>query len=98
MSEYAFENAIPAQRERLRTLEALLDAGTVAQLDFVKAGWHCLEVGAGGGSIASWLHERAGSVLATDLDITQLRELAQPNLEVRAHDVPTDELPAERSA
>jgi SAM-dependent methyltransferase len=96
MSEYAFANAIPAQRERLRTLEALLDTGTIAQLDFVQRGWHCLEVGAGGGSIARWLYERAGSVLATDLDITHLRELARPNLELRVHDVLADDLPANR--
>jgi len=53
MAEYAFENAIPGQRERLRTLEALLVAGTIRQLDFVRPGWHCLEVGAGRGSIAT---------------------------------------------
>ncbi len=97
MSEYAFENAIPAQRERLRTLEALLDTGTISQLDFVQAGWHCLEVGAGGGSIATWLAERVGGdgrVLAIDLDITQIGGLASSNLEVRVHDVMVDELPA----
>ena len=98
MAEYAFENAIPGQRERLQTLEALLDAGTIRQLEFVQPEWRCLEVGAGGGSIAAWLHQRVGSrgsVLATDLDITQLRELAEPNLDVRVHDVLNDALPAD---
>jgi SAM-dependent methyltransferase len=99
MAKYAFQNAIPGQLERLRTLEALLDAGSIRALDFVQPGWHCLEVGAGGGSIASWLCERVGrggSVLATDLDITTLSELSRPNLEIRVHDVLADELPAGR--
>ncbi|HEY7620994.1 MAG TPA: methyltransferase, partial [Solirubrobacteraceae bacterium] len=98
---YAFGNAEQMQRERLRTLETLFDPGTIAHLQAcgVAPGWHCLEVGAGGGSIAHWLADRVGpdgSVLATDLDATALRDLARPNLDVRAHDVLTDELPASR--
>jgi SAM-dependent methyltransferase len=63
----------------------------------VGAGWHCLEVGAGGGSIAAWLADRvgpAGRVLATDVDPRHLEPLAAANLEVRRHDVVTDPLPA----
>jgi SAM-dependent methyltransferase len=95
---YAFGNVRAAQRERLRTLEELLDEGTVRQLEArgVEDGWRCLEVGAGGGSIAGWLCERVapgGFVLATDLDTTVLAELSHPNLEIRVHDVLTDGLP-----
>jgi SAM-dependent methyltransferase len=95
---YAFANARAAQRERLRTLEALNDAGTKHQLDARGAakGWRCLEVGAGGGSIAAWLCDRVapdGQVMATDLDTTVLDELSHPNLVVRAHDVLVDDLP-----
>ncbi len=100
MSEttYAFANARAVQRERLRLLEALLDQGTFRLLERlgVRPGWRCLEVGAGAGSVAAWLCERTdpgGSVLATDLDTTVLRELEHPNLEVRVHDVLSDELP-----
>jgi SAM-dependent methyltransferase len=96
--EYAFANARAAQRERLRTLEALNDAGTKQQLTArgVTEGWRCLEVGAGGGSIAAWLCDRVapdGAVVATDLDTTVLGELSHPNLEVRVHDVLVDDLP-----
>jgi 2-polyprenyl-3-methyl-5-hydroxy-6-metoxy-1,4-benzoquinol methylase len=96
---YAFANAEAAQRERLRTLEALNDSGTKHQLNArgVAGGWRCLEVGAGGGSIAAWLCDRVapdGAVLATDLDTTILGELSHPNLDVRAHDVLVDDLPA----
>jgi len=95
---YAFENAQPLQPERLRILAALLDDGTFRLLERlgVQPGWRCLEVGAGGGSVAAWLCDRTapgGSVLATDLDTTVLQELKRPNLEVRVHDVVSDELP-----
>jgi SAM-dependent methyltransferase len=95
---YAFENVRAIQRERLRTLEALLDGGTIRHLEArgLERGWNCLEVGAGGGSIAGWLCERVGpegSVLATDLDTTVLAELSHPNLEIKVHDVLEDDLP-----
>ncbi|MFD0855058.1 class I SAM-dependent methyltransferase, partial [Actinomadura adrarensis] len=97
---YAFENVRAGQRERLRTLEKLLDPGTIRHLQGrgVADGWRCLEVGAGGGSIAAWLCERVGSggsVLATDLDTTVLGELSRSNLEIRVHDVLSDPLPAD---
>jgi len=96
-SPYAFANARPAQPERLRALEALLDDGTFRLLERVgvRPRWRCLEVGGGGGSVAAWLCDRTapdGSVLATDLDVTVVQELEHPNLEVRVHDVLTDEL------
>jgi tRNA A58 N-methylase Trm61 len=51
----------------------------------VADGWRCLEVGAGGGSIAEWLCRRVGrkgAVLATDLDTRFLYALDFPNLEI----------------
>jgi SAM-dependent methyltransferase len=95
---YAFDNALAVQRERLDTLEELFDPGTIHQLEArgVGPGWRCLEVGAGGGSIAEWLCDRVGpegSVLATDLDTRWVAELSQPNLEVRVHDLLEDDLP-----
>jgi SAM-dependent methyltransferase len=95
---YAYENVRAGQGERLRTLEGLLDEGTIRQLEArgVGDGWRCLEVGAGGGSIAAWLAERVapgGFVLATDLDTTVLAGLSHPNLEIQVHDVLSDELP-----
>ena len=95
---YAFDNALAVQRERLDTLQELFDPGTIRQLEArgVAPGWRCLEVGAGGGSVASWLGDRVapdGSVLATDLDTRWVAELSHPNLEVRVHDVLEDDLP-----
>jgi SAM-dependent methyltransferase len=95
---YAFDNALAVQRERLDTLEELFDPGTIRQLEArgVAPGWRCLEVGAGGGSIAAWLCDRVapdGSVMATDLDTGWVAKLSRPNLEVRVHDLLDDDLP-----
>lgn len=95
---YPFGNAAVGQLDRLRALESVLDPGTFRHLQGrgVVAGWHCLEVGAGAGSVARWLAERvgpSGTVLATDLDTTPLRTLRHPALEVRVHDLLRDPLP-----
>ena len=97
---YAFDNAASGQRERLRALEAVLDPGTLHHLEAsgFRSGWHCLEVGAGAGSVALWLAERVGSdgsVLATDLDLTELRRVTHERLSRRVHDVLRDALPEE---
>jgi SAM-dependent methyltransferase len=96
---YAFDNAWHLARQRLSALEAMLDPGTIRHLEArgVGPGWHCLEVGAGGGSIADWLCRRVGPdgrVGATDLDTRFLAALDHPNLDVRRHDIVRDELPA----
>lgn len=60
-------------------------------------GWRCLEVGAGGGSIARWMAGQVGPlghVLATDICVGALAG-GPPNLEVRRHDILLDDLPAE---
>jgi SAM-dependent methyltransferase len=61
------------------------------------AGWHVLEVGAGGGSMARWLADQVGPdgrVMATDIDLQFVGE--QPaNVILRQHDIATDRLPAE---
>ncbi|MBV8197798.1 MAG: methyltransferase domain-containing protein [Candidatus Eremiobacteraeota bacterium] len=64
----------------------------------VGPGWRCLEVGAGGGSIARWLAERvapSGSVQAVDLDTRLLEPLQVAGLTVRRLDVCQDELPSD---
>lgn len=101
MLEYTFDNAWIHARERLRGLEQLLDPGTIRQLEAlgVAEGWRCLEVGAGGGSITEWLCRRVGQhgfVTATDQDTRFLEALTLPNLEVRRHDVVSDDLPDRR--
>jgi SAM-dependent methyltransferase len=96
---YLFDNAWIQARRRLALLEESLDGLTVHRLERigVGAGWHCLDIGAGGGSVAHWLARRVGStggVLATDVDTRFLEALNEPNLEVRRHDITADPLPS----
>jgi 2-polyprenyl-3-methyl-5-hydroxy-6-metoxy-1,4-benzoquinol methylase len=86
---------------RRRQREALFDPGTIECLERigVAEGWRCLEVGAGYGSIADWLTDRAGPghVTATDIRgeyLTRLRELLEGSATVLEHDVATQPLPA----
>lgn len=98
MTTYVFDDAWAAERDRIGSLERMLDAGTEALLTGlgVGPGWRCLEVGAGAGSTARWLAERVGPtgyVLATDTQTAFLEPLAGPTLEVRAHDMCVDDPP-----
>jgi len=82
---------------RLRLLENIFDPTTIRHLEMIRVseGWHCLEVGAGAGSVAQWLSAHAGltgKVVATDIDIRFLRQLSIPNLEIRQHDIIKDDL------
>jgi SAM-dependent methyltransferase len=101
MDKYAFDPTWTHARQRLRGLEQLLDPGTIRHLKAlgVGEGWHCLEVGAGGGSIAEWLCQRVGRngyVMATDLDTRFLEAVTGSNLDVRRHDIVSEDLPEGR--
>jgi SAM-dependent methyltransferase len=97
-SAYVMPNAGAQAPQRWAALEALYDGWTTRHLAArgVGAGWRCLEVGGGSGSIARWVAERvgpAGHVLATDLDPRFMEPLAGPNLAVTRHDVTAEPLP-----
>jgi SAM-dependent methyltransferase len=97
-SRYVLDNALQQARERLAAGAEWLDPWTIGHLEAigVAPGWACLEVGAGGGSIAEWLCKRVGDqghVLATDVDPRFVGELGYPNLAVQRHDITVDELP-----
>jgi SAM-dependent methyltransferase len=103
MSRYIFDNS--AERptaERFAGLEAIYDPRTFRFLEAtgVGSGWHCLEVGAGSGSVAAWLADRVGDsgrVVATDIDPRFLAALSgenRRNVDVRQHDIGNDPIPA----
>jgi SAM-dependent methyltransferase len=72
----------------LALLERHHDPDTIAALERtgVGAGWRCLDVGAGSGSIARWLQARGAEVLATDLDTSRL-----DGVPARVHDITSDD-------
>jgi ubiquinone/menaquinone biosynthesis C-methylase UbiE len=97
-SIYALDNAGKQASARFDALAAMYDPVTVRHLENrgVSPGWHCLEVGGGGGSIAAWLAARVGPtgrVLVTDIDPRFLESRQVANLEVRRHDIVNDPLP-----
>jgi ubiquinone/menaquinone biosynthesis C-methylase UbiE len=94
---YLLDNAWRQAAERLDAVERFLDPGTIRVLAGIgiEKGWRCLEAGAGGGSIASWLAERVGatgSVVATDIDTRLLAARVAANIEVRRHHIVADPL------
>lgn len=86
-----------AEDDRLDLLEQIFDPLSRRRRELVQPGWRCLEVGAGRGSMAVWLAERVGEsgrVVATDIDVTYLKRLNLPNVEVRQHNILDDPLEA----
>ena len=88
-----------SESDRLELLQRYYDRWTTRKLDElgVALGWRCYDVGAGAGSIARWLADRAGpsgSVLAVDLDVTLLEPLASATIGVRRHDICSEDLPS----
>ena len=88
------------ERERLAAIEAGLDPFTIECLEKIGAaeGWKCLEIGAGGGSIAEWLCRRVGSrgtVVATDLQTEFLEAIDASNLAIRKHNIAEEALEEE---
>jgi SAM-dependent methyltransferase len=95
---YFSDHELPGERDRLALMEQCYDPRTIRRLETigVSSGWSCLEVGAGGGSIARWLAQRVGQtgrVVATDLDTRFFEDAAAANFEVWRHDAAVDPLP-----
>ena len=97
-SHYPFDNAAPQAGDRFASLAKLYDGVTRRHLDRfgIGAGQHCLEVGAGGGSVARFMSERvgpAGHVVATDINTDWMSGSQPGNVELRRHDIGVDPLP-----
>lgn len=95
---YLLDNGGEQVPERWTALSEMFDEPTFRRLREVgiRPGWDCLEIGAGGGSVARWLAEQVGPggvVTATDLDTRWLQRLQLPNLNVVRHDITRDRLP-----
>jgi SAM-dependent methyltransferase len=97
-SPYVYSNEHSRARDHHSLLAEMLDAHSTARLGTLRVPLRdarCLEVGAGGGSIARWLADQVGpggSVVATDIAPVDIP--AHPRLEVRTHDIVSEEAPA----
>jgi predicted O-methyltransferase YrrM len=81
LTNYIFEgNRADWELERLRLIERALDQASLASLQRtgVSAGWHCLELGAGAGSIAQWMAGMVGwqgRVVAMDKNTDHIQNI-----------------------
>lgn len=94
---YVFDTADDDERARLDAHGALWDDFTFRRLETtgIDRGWHCLEIGAGTGSVAAWMADRVGPdghVVATDIETRWLEPATATNVEVRHHNVSVDPL------
>src|SRR3954464_10122118 len=98
---YSLDPAWHAERDRLDSLPSLYDPRTLRLCERLglAAGWHCLDAGAGTGSLATALAERVGptgSVTALDSDTRFLAPLASERLKVVEADLADGGLPVGR--
>lgn len=101
-SDYVFHRAEDHKElERLRLIERVVDPASRRRISEtgLNAGWRCLEVGPGAGSIMKWMGEMVGptgQVLAVDLSTRFLADQTDQhgsNVEVRQEDIRTAALP-----
>ena len=95
---YTLDNTWEKAHQRLTLLESIYDPGTISRLTAlgVGAGWRCLEVGAGAGSITRWLCDRVGPdgvVTAVDLEPLFVERDPRPNLEIHRRDILAEGFP-----
>ena len=93
------DDQVDIERLRLSMLSEARDPKTCALLTQVgiAEGMHCLEIGAGTGSVSAWMADKVGArgrVMSTDIDLQFHGEMPS-NVIVRQHDIATDPLPRE---
>jgi SAM-dependent methyltransferase len=93
---YSFSNDDRAAADRHRYLSEIFDPETTSRLAGLGdlTGSRCLEVGAGGGSVAGWLVDQVGPtgrVLATDLNPRHIA--TDEGYEVLTHNLVTEPVP-----
>ncbi|MFI2645291.1 class I SAM-dependent methyltransferase [Streptomyces sp. NPDC018610] len=96
---YLLDNRQSEAGTRFEALGELFDPVTFRHVDEIglSAGMRCWEVGAGGPSVPLGLAERVGptgTVLATDIDVSWLRDVDGGVIEARQHDVAADPPPS----
>ena len=98
MTSYLLDNVAPEAGARFAGLEACYDQSTFGYLSALGlgSGWRCWEIGAGGGSVVRWMAAQvgeSGSVLGTDINLDWIDTDLPRQVELRRHDVTSDEIP-----
>jgi ubiquinone/menaquinone biosynthesis C-methylase UbiE len=89
---YLWDDASAQEKARLDAQAAIWDPYTQRYLDAtgITAGWKVLEVGAGTGTMTTWLADRVspgGHVVAADIDTRFLGWIDRPDIEVQELDI-----------
>ncbi len=89
---YVIANDSEEERTRLRLLAELTDPYTCYRLETIGVGpgWRCLEIGAGLGTVSTWLADkigREGEVVCTDLQTKFLEDVDHPRIHVEQLDI-----------
>jgi SAM-dependent methyltransferase len=98
-TRYPMWNSTDDEAARLGKLQGLHDEATQRRLRALGLGpgWHCLELGAGAGSVATWMADQvgpSGTVTAVDRDTAQLQRLGErDNVSVLRDDLTTMAFP-----
>ncbi|MEE1737865.1 class I SAM-dependent methyltransferase [Streptomyces sp. BE147] len=84
----------PLERERISLLGGIFDLFSRRRISDLglAAGWRCLDVGAGPGTVAAWVAEGVGptgEVTALDRDVRLLRQMRFPGVRIWEADVDT---------
>lgn len=95
---YLLDNMAAEAGGRFAGLEACYDQSTFGYLSALGLGegWRCWEIGAGGGSVVRWMAAQvggSGSVLGTDLNLDWSDTEMTIHVELRRHDVTSDDIP-----
>src|ERR1700750_3171059 len=95
---YILDNSQAVEYQRLDLMSKILDPWTRRYMKAVGlgAGWDCLELGGGNGSVSEWMCDQvapSGRVTVLDINPVLLNLVPAPNLTVRRADVRTAELP-----
>ena len=97
--QYIFNQTLEQREQaRLKLIERYHDPRTKQRLlaTGLREGWHCLEVGPGGGSIMRWMAKRVGKggfVQALDINPRFIRNTKLPNVTIQQGDIASASLP-----
>jgi SAM-dependent methyltransferase len=95
---YLLSNDLLPAQSRLKILADIFDPWTFSHVRNlgIGPGWRCWEVGAGGATVTRWLSEQVGDkgkVVATDIDVSWVKNALGSNVEILQHDAALDPPP-----
>lgn len=98
LAPYTFDNSTQDAATQVQMLAGILDRDSTAVLDTIgiEAGWRCLDIGPGAGTITGWLADQVGDTgMVTALDIDPRHVKGADNIQIQTGDIRTTPLPTD---